>query len=289
MRRIIAPALVLLLVLVGAGAGWLGFLSTMDYEARVRIDRATAFTVLADASAEVKLGNGYLIGPARTDGTNDRVDFDTLLSSSKDAAAYLYIPGTSISAPVMQEFDGSLEEPYYLWRDIYGNRSDFGCLFMPKYPDGLDDPHKIIFGHNMESGTIGFSQLKQLYGTGAGMDMNGRIYMYYPDRSEMWTVWAVCETDASDPVYYLSYPRGSSDYAGLIQHMREIAVSVNGAGPGADDDMLVLSTCGGGAGTDKRFLVAAVKAETFTYGAAAALGSFDGVVDVSTGAVMPDG
>jgi len=83
-------------------------------------------------------------------------DYDAL-TEQIPAAAYISIPDTNISYPVMW----SQEEGYFLYRDSWGRNNRNGSIFLSdeNAPD-FSDPINYIFGHNMKSGHM-FGQLNR--------------------------------------------------------------------------------------------------------------------------------
>lgn len=83
-------------------------------------------------------------------------DYETLIKQIP-ATAYINIPGTNISYPVMW----SEEEGYFSYRDYQGRDNRNGSIFLSdeNNPD-LSDPINYIFGHNMKSGHM-FDQLNR--------------------------------------------------------------------------------------------------------------------------------
>lgn len=79
------------------------------------------------------------------------------LAEQIPAAAYISIPNTNISYPVMW----SEEEGYFLYRDCQGRNNRNGSIFLSNEnaPD-FSDPINYIFGHNMISGHM-FGQLNR--------------------------------------------------------------------------------------------------------------------------------
>lgn len=83
-------------------------------------------------------------------------DYETLMEQIP-ATAYISIPGTNISYPVMW----SEEEGYFLYRDSQGRDNRNGSIFLSDENNSdLSDPINYIFGHNMKSGHM-FGQLNR--------------------------------------------------------------------------------------------------------------------------------
>lgn len=184
-----------------------------------------------------------------------KIDWDSLLDINPDVLCWLYIPGTDIDYPVMQE--QVLSEYYYLDHDIYGNELISGSLFTPKEPEGYEDKdmHMLIFGHNMRNGTM-FSSLRR-YMEASFYEQYPYIYLYYPDHTERWQVWSVYHTYATDSIYDIPYEANTKAYADLlsdIKSKRYYKTNVNDVKPSMN--ILTLSTCDNFDGTHTgRFVV----------------------------------
>lgn len=77
--------------------------------------------------------------------------FEALLARNSDVIGWLQIPGTRVDYPVAQ----SLDNDYYLHRDLDRKKSEPGTLFMDfRNPKDMTGRHTIIYGHNMKDGTM---------------------------------------------------------------------------------------------------------------------------------------
>lgn len=199
-----------------------------------------------------------------------QVDFVSLKDRNKDVACWVYIPDTNVDFPVMQEPAGMPPgEFHYLWRDIDGNfdKSKGGSIFMPHVD--LDPGEELgmvqlMFGHRMRNRELAFSNMK-LFLEQEYMDAHPYVYVYYPDRSERYAVWAACNADYRDEVYriYPVYEKGSSGYGALLSHIAtDLAKAGSGANATPDDRLLVLSTC---YQDDTRMFLACVLDDTYWY------------------------
>ena len=84
------------------------------------------------------------------------VDWNKLKSINNDIVAWIRIPDTNISYPVVQ---GSSNKQY-LRKNIYGNYSRGGVPFVDaNISKPFECPNTIIYGHNLANGAM-FSQLK---------------------------------------------------------------------------------------------------------------------------------
>lgn len=83
------------------------------------------------------------------------VDFESLREVNPDIVAWIEIPGTDISYPVVQADDNET----YLKRDFEGNTSAAGTIFLDCDSSGdLMGLHSILYGHHMKNQTM-FAQI----------------------------------------------------------------------------------------------------------------------------------
>jgi sortase B len=74
-----------------------------------------------------------------------QVDWEYWQNVNSDVVAWLTIPGTSISSPVVQ---ATVANPkYYLTHDVYGSWNYLGCPYISS-DCSLESPNVIIYGHN---------------------------------------------------------------------------------------------------------------------------------------------
>jgi len=101
------------------------------------------------------------------------IDFETLKSFSKDAAAWLYSPDTAIDYPVMKASDYS----YYLNRLPDGTKNASGSLFIDyNCASDFSGQLTVIYGHHMKSGSM-FGSLKK-YKEQAYYEKHPFMYLY---------------------------------------------------------------------------------------------------------------
>ena len=76
------------------------------------------------------------------------VDFESLRAVNPDIVAWIEIPGTDISYPVVQADDNET----YLKRDFEGNKSAAGTIFLDcDSSSDLMGLHSILYGHHMKN------------------------------------------------------------------------------------------------------------------------------------------
>lgn len=214
-----------------------------------------------------------VIEPEKTDSeaNNDvdanflkEIDFDYLTSVNSDVKCWLYIPDTIINYPVMQE--NTVGEYSYLWTGLDKKWNGIGSLFTPAEPyDSAKDAHMLIFGHETYNGSM-FGTLNRTYRMYDSMAEHEYAYLYYPDRVEKYKIALSKNIKSDDEVYELPYTFGASNYAHMIDGLKNNTVCVN------DDtnldeykETLVLSTCRTNAGSTARFVAVFVKVDIYNY------------------------
>ena len=84
------------------------------------------------------------------------IDLEACLAQNKDFVAWLSIPGTVISYPVVRSDDSA----YYLSHLFSGKKSKLGCLFSLKSSDYRQPSQNIaIYGHHLSHSDAMFSTL----------------------------------------------------------------------------------------------------------------------------------
>ena len=190
------------------------------------------------------------------------VDFVELQAVNPEIYAWLYIPGTQISYPLVQHAG---DDSYYLTRDSEGNASSAGAIFTEQTYSSTDltEPVTVVYGHRMKSGAM-FGQLQALYSDPDGLDSHSEIVVFLPERELHYTVFAavpyddrhiLCTYDFSDSQMY-------GAFLDSVYSVREIgAVFREDAAASTDDRLLILSTCLNG-NSKRRYLVLAKGVES---------------------------
>ncbi len=189
-------------------------------------------------------------------------DFEVLQSYNEDVIAYMVVPDTPISYPVLRSEDNS----YYLKHNIDNTSGYPGCLYVENYnSEQLEEPLTIVYGHNMRNDTM-FGTLTE-YGDAQYRKEHPYIVLYLPDEVRVYEV--VIATKYSDE-HLLSYDfiqtlEGEFKFQGFTENesMQLVNRLVGYKAKGAyidsekiqsDDRMIVLSTC---VDLNKRYLVGA--------------------------------
>jgi sortase B len=160
-----------------------------------------------------------------------------------DVVAWVYVPNTGIDYPVMQEPEWGKYQ--YLYSDIYKKYCVSGSLFIPAKPKDTDiklDAHIIIYGHNMKNGSM-FSTLSY-YKEEDFYKSSPYVYVYYPDRTERWAIWAVAHISSQSGSYEDPVALGSDEYKAALEEFDSLRYyDTNVSGVTAYTRTLTLSTC----------------------------------------------
>ena len=185
------------------------------------------------------------------------IDFASLQAVNPDVYAWLDIPDTAISYPVLQHPE---DDAYYLRRNIEGKDATEGVLFTEKTYNSTDftDPATIIYGHQMKSGTM-FGTLQQTYSDPESFAQHQEIVVYLPESEKHYTVFAAVPYDKWHILYNYDFSNSRHFWAFLdtVFSTRSIdAVFAEDVTVEENDHLLILSTCLKG-NSDKRYLVLA--------------------------------
>lgn len=189
------------------------------------------------------------------------VDFESLWEMNPDIYAWLYIPGTEVSYPILQR-EG--DDDFYLRRNSEGKSDTAGSLFTEGSYTKKDfsDPVAVVYGHCMRSGTM-FGSLQSTYCAQDGIEGHRDIVVYLPEEELHYEVFAAVPYGTRHILYYHDFTDPEVFEAFLEQTLsvRSINASVDGgAEVEAGDRLLILSTCLRG-DSHQRYLVLAKRVE----------------------------
>ena len=188
------------------------------------------------------------------------VDFDALHAINPDIYAWIEIPGTDISYPVVQH---PSDDSFYLRTNSDGEYSAGGAIFSEATYNtkGFDDPVTILYGHHMNAGNIMFGHLQDYYSDSEFCEQDNPIRIYTADGINEYHVFAAVPYSREHILYYndMSDPDTFTTFIESILSVREIGAYINEDYAPSDpssDRVLILSTCLAGNNT-RRFLVLA--------------------------------
>lgn len=184
------------------------------------------------------------------------IDLEACLAQNKDFVAWLSIPGTAISYPVVRSDDSA----YYLSHLFSGKKSKLGCLFSLKSSDYRQPSQNIaIYGHHLSHSDAMFSTLidykqEAYYAEHSVITLNS----IYGRRS--YRVFAVLNMKVSDWDPATATFGSGKAFLQFVNRAKRKALYSTGVEVKADDHILTLITCdrsyGGASG---RLIVMAVQ------------------------------
>jgi len=165
------------------------------------------------------------------------------LTSNKDFKFFVYVPGTSISLPVVQNDNNK----YYLQNNIFMERNDSGTLFLDTNNDSLKlTGNNIIYGHSMKDGTK-FGNLYK-FEDKEYFEKNNMIYTYSLTEVIAWKIFSSYMIDInteeylSDPYIQTNFS-SKSQYFDFIKRIQKKSLVTTDVELTENDDILTFSTC----------------------------------------------
>ena len=186
------------------------------------------------------------------------IDFKKLQQQNEDIYAWLEIPGTEISFPVVQHPEN---DAYYLKHNVDKQDDRDGAIFTEHEFTKKDfsDPVTVIYGHNMRKKNFG--RLQEYYSDGENIKNLSKIILYLPEKELHYAVFAAVPFDNRHILYSHDF-QNQHIFELFFQHLCSIrAFGANFAEenfPKKDDHVLILSTCLMG-DLNQRYLVCAIE------------------------------
>ena len=171
------------------------------------------------------------------------VDFDALHEVNPDIYAWIEIPDTEISYPILQrEGDNS----YYIRRNESGAYYSGGCIFSEDYNSrDFSDKMTVIYGHNLASGKA-FAYLND-YADSEVFNTHRIINIYLPDKMLVYEVFAAYPYSSKHLLLNNDFNDRAEFNAFFDEAFSSLDPSANfvaGSKPDFDKDkVLTLSTC----------------------------------------------
>ena len=175
-------------------------------------------------------------------------DFDELKKEYPDTVAYIEIPDTTVSYPVVKH---PTYDEFYLIHYFDGTYNPAGSIYIESYnKSDFTDPVTVIYGHNMNGNTNSktpyFSFFQKSYCDSEYMKSHDKIKIYLPDREIEYRIAAAVEFDDRHLMYETDYTNKATLDA-LISEIYASNSSYNCFADGerikGDKPILILSTC----------------------------------------------
>lgn len=171
------------------------------------------------------------------------IDFAALQAQNSDVYAWLDIPDTEISYPILQH---STDNAYYLRHDIDGNRSSDGALFTEDYNHtDFEDPVTIVYGHHTYNGTF-FGTLQNYYEDAEQFRQHQKIMVYMPDCQHEYKVVAAVPYNNHHILFNYDFTQKTafSTFFDRVYSVRSLVANFDANDrPAFGQRILILSTC----------------------------------------------
>ncbi|MCQ2467826.1 MAG: class B sortase [Clostridia bacterium] len=183
------------------------------------------------------------------------IDFDTLHDTNSDIFAWLDIPDTDISYPVLQRAD---DFEYYLRRGLDEQYSNDGSLFIePIHNIDMSSYNTIIYGHNLRS--LGMFGTLKYYRDLTYLEEHREIKVYTPTGEYTYYVFAAVTYNDRliTALFDFDQAEGRQAFLDSLDDINDMnSYILDDVEVTSEDKLLTLSTCN--SDKSQRFLVVAV-------------------------------
>lgn len=182
------------------------------------------------------------------------VDFALLQKQNPDICAWIEIPDTCISYPVLKDEEAP---DFYLNHDSMKKESISGALFIDEYNErDFSDNVTVIYGHHMSYGEF-FGRLQSYYQDEESFRQNHEIRLYLPEEMRTYEVFAAVPYEKIHLLYNYDFTDMLEHYVffdRVFQVRSLVAQRDEDNYPKFGEKVIILSTCLEGDNT-QRYLV----------------------------------
>lgn len=186
-------------------------------------------------------------------GVGNPINFSLLQEINQDLYAWIRISELGIDLPIANHPG---DDYYYLNHDMYKDVNRVGCPFtMSCNSCDFSDPNTIIYGHNMETGTM-FAPLHE-YEDRDFFNNHEFIYIYTPDIIRIYHIFSARYYDDRDIMAYYDFSSKDAyqEFLNEIFETRDILHFVRDTvDVSTEDRIITLSTCISGQ-PENRYLI----------------------------------
>lgn len=181
--------------------------------------------------------------PEETEAYAPPVDFEALQAVNPDIIAWLDIPGTDISYPILRH---DTDNEFYLSHAENRGHSEAGAIYVEDYNSReLDDPALAVYGHHLRNGAY-FGNLQNIYETADGFQNHRDIWIYLPQREIHFRVFAAVPYNDTHLLYtyHFGNPLEYDQFVERILAVRSLNAQIDSTeAPRNQEQLLILSTC----------------------------------------------
>ena len=183
------------------------------------------------------------------------LDWASLYAENTDIYAWIYIPGTQVDYPVLQN---AADDTYYLNHNIDGSYGKPGCIYTEKINSkDFTNYNTVLYGHNMKNGEM-FGCLHD-YEDKTFFDENPYVYVYTEEKTYVYEIFAAYTATNAHILNTndFSTQEGFADYLDNVVYNKALTGNFrNDTRVTSDNRIITLSTCT--SNSSKRWLVQAV-------------------------------
>ena len=233
-KNILYALLVLFLVIVVVGLGYILYIAINNYNAAADYNSVRETAQPSTQSANIAEKNA---------GTADNpIDFNSLSEINDEIYAWIYVPGTNIDYPVLQSRS---DDFFYLDHDVYKNYLFAGSIYSEVCNlRDFSDRNTVLYGHNMADGSM-FATLHRFEDKDF-FDENRYIYIYQPGRKITYEIVSAYNYDERHIMNSFNFADDS-----VFQSYIESVMKPHAVGANVYDDiqldlgskLITLSTC----------------------------------------------
>lgn len=168
----------------------------------------------------------------------NNVDFESLLELNEDVCAWLQVPDTKISYPVVQGEDN--EE--YLHKTFKGKKNKAGSVFMDvNNSRDFSDKNTVLYGHNMKSGSM-FHDLVN-FKEEEFFNAHRIFYIYLADGRTLGCEIFSAEIAEATAGYHQPSFETDEEFLDFANNLKELSLFPTDVEITAEDRIITLSTC----------------------------------------------
>jgi len=181
----------------------------------------------------------------------EETDLAALREINEDVLAWIVIPDTQLSYPLMRGKDNK----YYLEHTWKGEISSAGSIFMERLnSEDFSNYHTVIYGHRMADGTM-FGSLKH-YTTEEHFKQHPYVYIYDDNGAHRYEIFAAYEAPVGSRTYQVGFTDDENKKE-FLNYCAEKSVVDTGIMPAVEDKIITLSTCTAAGSEKSRWVVQA--------------------------------
>ena len=188
------------------------------------------------------------------------VDFEKLWETNTDVCAWIYVPGTEVDYPILQNADASdMHDSYYLNHTIEGAAGLPGSIYIePCNAGDFTDSNTVVYGHSMKNRTM-FGSLREFMDA-EFFEEHPYIYVVTPEKNLVYVIARQAVYDDRHIMATYDF-EDERDYEAFLDSLSEQEGNIREEVPITTDSRLItLSTCVSN-DSDSRLLILGVLAE----------------------------